>query len=224
MSRLAVAFAQVALFIAAAPAVPLQAAEGRFTYLEGDVSVARAAGTTRATLDTALGKGDVVRTGADGLAIIAIGAGVEVKLKERTTLALDSLGDAVAVSLRSGAAFSKVKRALVSGYQVNAAGTVAGVRGTEFFVAFGRTIDAEADLWLCVNEGAVDVALPATGEAVVVEAGEGINILGGGKLTAPRRYAWTRKLNWNTDPSAGDVADRTDLDAAYGDLLDQDYD
>ena len=52
---------------------------------------------------------------------------------------------------------------------------------------------------------------------------QGINIVGGQKLTAPRRYAWTRRLNWNTDPARGEVVDRTDLDQAYSDLLDQDY-
>jgi ferric-dicitrate binding protein FerR (iron transport regulator) len=211
------------LFLAAC-ALPLAAIEGRVVYAEGEVSVIRGGATVKAAVGSALGEGDLLRTGADGLAILAIGAGVEVKLKERTTLAMDSLGDRISVTLRSGAAFSKVVRKLVGGYELRAAGTVAGVRGTEFFVAYGRTIDAEPDVWLCVNEGSVDVALPAVGASVVVEEGEGINILGSGRLTAPRRYPWTRKLNWNTDPSAGDVVDRTSIDAAYGDLLDQDYD
>jgi ferric-dicitrate binding protein FerR (iron transport regulator) len=204
--------------------VCLGAVEGKIVYTDGAVSVVRGGATVKASIGMSLGEGDMVRTGADGMAILAIGAGVEVKLKERSTVAMDSLGDRISVSLTSGAAFSKVVRKLVGGFEMRAAGTVAGVRGTEFFVAFGRTIDARPDVWLCVNEGSVDVSLPATGEAVVVTEGEGINILGSGKLTPPRRYAWTRKLNWNTDPSAGDVVDRTSIDAAYGDLLDQDYD
>ena len=53
--------------------------------------------------------------------------------------------------------------------------------------------------------------------------GKGINIVGGKTLTKPRFYPWTQKLNWNTEPDAGDVIDRTDLDQAYSDLLDQDY-
>ena len=76
---------------------------------------------------------------------------------------------------------------------------------------------------LCVNEGSVEVEVPQTAQRLIVRQEEGINIVGGRKLTAPRRYAWTRRLNWNTDPAQGEVADRTDLDQAYSDLLDQDY-
>ena len=76
---------------------------------------------------------------------------------------------------------------------------------------------------LCVNEGSVEVEIPQTAQTLIVRQGEGINIVGGRKLTAPRRYAWTRRLNWNTDPARGEVEDRTDLDQSYSDLLDQDY-
>lgn len=51
-----------------------------------------------------------------------------------------------------------------------------------------------------------------------------INIVGGINLSSAQRYPWTRKLNWNMDPTAGEVIDRTDLEQAYSDLLDQDYD
>jgi hypothetical protein len=85
-------------------------------------------------------------------------------------------------------------------------------------------VDQQPDLWLCVNEGAVDVSIPETGQSVVVNEGEGISIVGGVKLTQPRFYPWTRGLNWNFDTSSGDVEDKTDLNQAYDDLLDQDYD
>ena len=91
-------------------------------------------------------------------------------------------------------------------------------------MAFGRTIDDNPDIWLCVNEGTVEVAIVESDESVLVEEGEGINIVGGNRLTKPRFYPWTQKLNWNSDPRAGEVSDRTDLDQAYSDLLDQDYD
>jgi hypothetical protein len=101
---------------------------------------------------------------------------------------------------------------------------VAGVRGTQFFIAYGRTIDSQPDIWLCVNAGTVEVTLPASGQSVFVKEGLGVNIVGGAKLTVPRSYPWTRKLNWNMDSKNGKVADVTNLDQAYSDLLDQDYD
>ena len=41
-------------------------------------------------------------------------------------------------------------------YTVRTETAVAGVRGTEFFVAYGRRIDEHPDVWLCVNSGAVE--------------------------------------------------------------------
>jgi len=79
-------------------------------------------------------------------------------------------------------------------------------------------------VWLCVNSGAVEVAIPHTGQTVVVKQGLGINIVGGERITSPKRYPWTRKLNWNIDPGSGTVDDRTSLEQAYSDLLNQDYD
>ena len=61
-------------------------------------------------------------------------------------------------------------------------------------------------------------------EKTIIREGEGINIIGGEKLTEPKRYRWTKQLNWNMNPEIGDVQDRTDLNQAYSDLLDQDYD
>jgi hypothetical protein len=90
-------------------------------------------------------------------------------------------------------------------------------------MAYGRTIDALPDVWLCVNSGAVDVSLPQTGQSTVIKEGFGINIVAGTKLTTPRNYPWTRRLNWNMDASRGTVEDTTNLDEAYSDLLNQDY-
>jgi hypothetical protein len=85
-------------------------------------------------------------------------------------------------------------------------------------------MNAEPDVWLCVNRGSVDVSIPQSGQTVLVNEGLGINIVAGSTITAPRRYPWTRRLNWNVDPGAGKVLDTTSLDQAYTDLLDQDYD
>lgn len=172
--------------------------------------------------------GDVVETRDDGYAIIELTDRASVKLRENTKLVIESLGDAVAVTLQTGSVFARVQRAAgaLTGwvFEVRTPTVVAGVRGTEFFVGYGRTIEGKPDLWLCVNEGLVEVAVPSTGESALVAEGEGINILSGTRVTDPRFYPWTLELNWNFDPISGDVYDDTDLDQAYTDLLDQDYD
>ena len=201
------------------------ALDGELVYTEGDVSITRDFLTETAEIGTPVYQGDVVRTERDSFAIISLdGGGAEIKLRENTVLEMESLSDNIKINLRDGGAFSHIVRQLNRRYEVQTDVAVAAVRGTEFFVAYGRQIDESRDIWLCVNTGQVEVAITTTGETVIVEEGKGINIVGGVKLTTPRPYSWTRKLNWNTNFDAGDVEDTTDLDQAYSDLLDQDYD
>jgi hypothetical protein len=209
------------LLIAAVQAV---AVAGDVVYTYGKVLVHRNPEVVPAEIGMPVGEGDVIETTADAMAVISLVDGVEIKLRENTTLALDTLGRNVSVRLTSGSVFSKVNRYLVSGFSVKTETAVMGVRGTEFFVAYGRKIDRYRDVWVCVNAGSVEVAILKTRDTLIVEQGKGINIVGGTNLTSPQRYPWTRKLNWNMDPAAGTVEDRTDLEQAYSDLLDQDYD
>ncbi len=213
-----------ALVCLLAAAAWVSALEGTLAYADGEVYVNHGGVESEGAAGMSLGQGDVVRTGDDSVAVISLGGEAEIKLRARTTLSLDSLSDSVAVSLSGGGAFSRVARRTIKEYTLKASTAVAGVRGTEFFVAYGRTIDALPDVWLCVAEGAVQVSLQGSPESVRVEQGKGINIVGGTKLTRPRRYPWTRKLNWIMDARSGAVRDRTNLDQAYSDLLDQDYD
>jgi hypothetical protein len=211
-------------WLAALANAPHLAATGRVVWASGTVEVHRAGRTLEAEPGLEVGRGDVVETGRDGAAILQLAGSVELKLRENTSLSLDSLEEAgISVGLARGSLFSRVIARLTGRYSVRTDAAVAGVRGTEFFVAYGRRIDELPDVWLCVNEGSVEVEIPRTAQTVIVRQGEGINIVGGQKLTAPRRYAWTRRLNWNTDPARGEVMDRTNLDQAYSDLLDQDY-
>ena len=200
------------------------AIEGEIVYTDGEVLVLQGSNETDAFIGMEVGEGDTVETLENALVVIRLAGGTEIKMRESTILTLDSLGEQVSVNLTRGGVFSRVYRQAVDRYEVRTQSAVAGVRGTEFFVAYGRTIDEQPDIWLCVNEGSVEVSITETDEKVIVEAGLGINIVGGVKLTKPKFYPWTLDLNWNTDPGVGDVKDTTDLDQAYSDLLGQDYD
>ena len=213
-----------ALILALAAPSAIFALSGQVLYTEGDVTVRSGSQERDAAIGDSLGPGDVVTTGRASLAVIDVGNATTLKLREKTTLALDSIGEQTAVTLTAGGVFTSIARKLSGGFSVRTSSAVAGVRGTEFFVAYGRTIDRLPDVWLCVNQGIVEVALPDSGRTVLVKEGLGINIVGGEKLTTPRRYPWTRRLNWNMDPAGGAVVDRTDLEQAYSDLLNQDYD
>ena len=205
-------------------ALTVQAESGLIAYVEGEVTVRRGSERIDGEIGTGLTSGDVVSTSSGSVAILSLTERGKIKLRGSTVLSLDDIGNDTTVTLERGGIFSKIwKLAGRARYEVRTHSTVAGVRGTEFFVAYGRKIEKDFDVWLCVNEGAVEVSLPASDSAAVVEQGEGVNILGGNRITEPKFYPWTTELNWNMDPDEGDVRDDTDLDEAYTDLLDQDY-
>ena len=200
------------------------AADGAISYIEGSVTIRRGSSVVTADIGTEVHQGDVVVTGAGSTAIIRLAGAADIKLRENSSVDLTEIGDRVEVGLNSGGIFSRIFGRLLGGFGVRADTVVGGVRGTEFFVAYGRTVENLPDVWLCVNSGEVQVTVLETGATMPLSEGEGVNILAGIRLGDARRYRWTEKLNWNMDPSEGEVFDDTDLDAAYSDLLDQDYD
>ena len=199
-------------------------ADSLITYSEGVVTVIRGSSRLSGEIGLSLLRGDTVETGPDSLAVLELENRGTLKLRENTSVVLSDLGDDISVSLSAGGLFSRIRRLSGRGYRVRTPNVSAAVRGTEFFVAYGLAIEDAPDVWLCVNEGSVEVALDDSGDSVLVKEGEGINILSGNRITDPRFYPWTENLNWNTDPSSGKVRDETDLTGAYTDLRAFDYD
>ena len=200
------------------------AAEGNsISYLEGEVMILQSGEELEGDFGLELFDGDRIITGDDGLVIIELGSSGVLKMKENSSLVLENTGSRTELSLKRGSLFSRVNKLAGNSFTLRTETVVAGVRGTEFFMAYGRSFREGEDIWLCVNEGTVEVGVSGTDDAVLVREGEGISILGGRKLTDPRYYRWTDDLNWNSDPLEGSVEDNTSLDGVYTDLLDQDY-
>ncbi|KPJ84706.1 MAG: hypothetical protein AMS17_15805 [Spirochaetes bacterium DG_61] len=202
----------------------IYAFEATLTYTVGSISVIRGGNPVSVQIGMTIQKGDIIQTSLGSTAIISIDETTDIKVRENTSLDIEKVKDDIRVNLFSGSIFSRIIGKLRGTYSVSTETVLAGVRGTEFFIAFGKQIDDLPDVWLCVNSGSVKVEVIATGASAVIREGEGINILGGTNLTPAKRYKWTKQLNWNMDPAQGDVEDRTDLSQAYDDLLDQDYD
>ena len=181
------------------------AVSGQVVYTEGDVAWRNGASTHDAAIGDPLGPGDVIVTGPKSLAVIDLANGTTLKLKEKTTLAIDSIGDVDrGHAHRRGRLHDHRPEAHRAGSRCRPRPPSRACAARSSSSRTGRTIDAKPDVWLCVNSGAVEVAIPETGQTVVVKQGLGINIVGGEKITSPKRYPWTRKLNWNIDPAFGD--------------------
>ena len=189
---------------------------GIIEYIEGGVTVI--SGTTNqrvvADIGTPVQPGDRVITGPGALVIMTFAQGSQVKLRENSEITLDTIEGQGAVSLNAGSLFARAtpqSRSSAQRLEIRTLTAVAGVRGTEFFVAYGPTVPGLPNLWLCVNTGVVEVLIrDDPTKSTDVNAGEGI-LVRPSELTEPQFYAWTENLNWNFNPTAGEVLDNTQI-------------
>lgn len=215
-----------AVMFAAGPLFAADAKPARLVHAAGDVTIEGKAGGRLAKSGAALAEGDSVVTAAGAVAVVELPDGSRLKLRESSRLAVTFPGPnapATEAFLSFGSVFAKVAKRAGQRFQVRTPSAVAAVRGTEFFTAFGRAHGEARDLWVCVHEGAVDLTTTKSPAGVLVPAGKGVLIKSGLDLGKPQAYDWTKSLNWNMDAEKGGVEDKTDLDGAYSDLLDQDY-
>jgi len=211
---------------------PLAAAEpkapgARLVHASGDVTIESKDGGRLGKSGAALVSGESVTTAAAAVAVIELPDGSRLKLRESSRLAVTLPGaksSQTEAFLSFGSVFAKVtKRLAGQKFSVRTPSAVAAVRGTEFFTAYGRAKGKSRDLWVCVNEGSVELETSKSKKPLLVPAGKGVLIKSGLDLTKPQAYDWTKTLNWNMDADRGAVEDKTNLDGAYADLLDQDY-
>jgi len=214
-------------------ASPLTAAEpktpvARLIHAAGDVTIGSKDGGRLGRAGARLANGESVTTAEGAVAVVEMPDGSRLKLRESSRVAVTwpRPGSAAPSEafLSFGSVFAKIAKKLDGqAFGVRTPTAVAAVRGTEFFTAYGRVQDKARDLWVCVNEGSVEITTVKSKTGLLVPAGKGVLIKSGVDLTKPQAYDWTKDLNWNMDGGAGPLEDRTNLDGAYSDLLDQDY-
>jgi hypothetical protein len=219
-------FFSVLLLAASASAseAPQAPPSASLDFASGQVQVVSKAGTSDGKHGQALLKGDWVKTGKGSAAILLMSDGSRVKLNPETSLEIASAENGqTELSLQTGAVFSKVQKQGPRGrFVIRTKTAVMGVRGTEFYTAYGKESKGGADVWMCVHEGKVETEGLSDGKKVLVKQGEGVFIPVGKAVTPPKKYSWTENLNWNMNPDAGEVIDHTRID--YQDLLKVDYD
>lgn len=216
----------LAAFSATATAAEPKAPGARLLRAAGDVTIESKSGGRLGKSGAALAAGESVSTAKGATAVIELPDGSKLKLRESSKLAVTLPGPKkpeTEAFLSFGSVFAKVAKRADQQFSVRTPTAVAAVRGTEFFTAYGRAKGKSRDLWVCVNEGGVQLTTTKDKKGVLVPAGKGVLIKAGLDTTKPQAYDWTKTLNWNMDGEAGEIEDKTNLDAAYADLLDQDY-
>lgn len=200
------------------------------THVKGKVSVVRASSSEEIASGYVLKHGESIKTGPKSLAIVTLNEGSKLKLNENTVLLASQLdegaatGGEVDLTLQSGSVFAKVTPRKQNKFRIHTKSATMGVRGTEFFTGLSDPSAKGSDMWMCVREGSVEVAAEDSNQTVVVEQGMGISKPAGKEISKPKAYPWTKKLNWNMNPSKGSVVNNIPLESSYLDLLKRDYD
>lgn len=169
---------------------------------------------------------DLIKVGPKSLAILELDDGSKIKINEDTEIkVVNETKEAPATALLGqGSAFFKITKMLnqkvaTDKFKVKTRQASLGVRGTEFFVSYGK--NKTQDIWMCVNEGLVEArSLKGT---TFVKQGEGIQVKQN-KISTPKPLAWTKKLNWSTDENSNDLENKVSIEEAYTDILEKDYD
>jgi len=193
----------------------------KITYVQGSVQVGRGEHFEKAELDQKVTAGEIIKTGTGSTVILTTEDQSQLKLKENSELQLSDPKNNE-VFLKTGGLFSKITKAPETHFHVKTHTAVMGVRGTRFYTSYGEEKQKD-DVWMCVNEGLVAVETPGD-QPMMVKEGYGVFAPPKRKVSEPKPFEWTKKLNWNMDPEKGDVVDHTDMKAAYGNLLKQNYD
>ena len=196
---------------------------GKVAAIKGSASGIRGGKSMEWKINDQLHGGDVLYTGKDSLMLVFLNNGSTHKMGENSKLKLSGEGSPTILEIISGSLFSLFKKKKRKGaqYKIKTKTMVAGVRGTQFVTSYGRNKNPD-DNWLCVNEGEVEVSLIGRKGLTSVKAGEGISVSKKG-VSSPKPLPWTKKLNWSMDPKS-DLVNKVNIESAYTDLLDVDYD
>ncbi|MBT6325007.1 MAG: hypothetical protein HOJ35_03495 [Bdellovibrionales bacterium] len=91
-----------------------------------------------------------------------------------------------------------------------------GVRGTKFYIDYS----SPTNLWMCVNQGLVEVKNKLN--KYLVPEGQGVSISSKGEISAPEDVPWIKQVNWNFSLDKGEV--KSDFVIPDYDFLRFDYD
>jgi len=201
----------------------IYAADGSVRFAKGKVYV----NGKKVVKGAPLNYQDRIVVGKKAHAIIAIKPGTIIKLKPKTILIIEKPArnkkksfSLYSYILERGDIFVRAKNTKKNKYQVKTKNAVMGVRGTTFFVSSAKK---KKNVWMCVNEGEVEVRASEKAKPVIVKAGEGV-VVNSDSAPEVKQYAWTKELNWKFSGKLEEIKDATNIQNINYDIDDFDYD
>jgi hypothetical protein len=169
--------------------------------------------------------GQTITTGQGSMAVLLFDNSSTVKVNENSIITLkafDKKKRSTRFSLMKGSGFFKLDPKAKGKLSVQARTVAMGVRGTLFFVSYGK--EKKEDVYMCVQEGKVAIRGKSQRKPVLVNAGQGVVVAGGLKSSKPSFLPWTKNLNWELDPKKKDLENKISIEEGYASPLDRDYD
>lgn len=175
-------------------------------YSKGLVEIATQSGESFVILkNNNLQYGNVVRTGANGLAIISFPEGSKIKVDPSSEIVIgerEKAGDSADASwslkvLKGALTIDFKKSSDEEKLYVESETFAVGVRGTRFLVAK----ESDDDWHIAVNEGKVTAFNKKNYDYEDINVGEAAVLEKGSQLTKPANYEWTKKIDWNVSKS-----------------------
>lgn len=202
--------------------VSVFAGDGAVLFIKGKAFV----NSKKVKKNSGFNYGDTFSTGEKSIAVIKIKPGLNIKLKENSILKIQKpkilkRGREFSYTLEAGEIFIQAKKAKYDKFNFKAADSIMGIRGTQFFISSKDS--RKNNVWMCVNEGSVEVSVAKNKKTVLVKAGQGVNI-NSNNLPQVKQYEWTNDLNWKMTGSFDEINDLTDIQNINYDLESFDYD
>ncbi len=172
---------------------------GSLVFVRGTATVIRYGRRFPGTVGLGLYQSDTVLTSAGSTAFIRLTSGASIKVSSGSMITLSLLrgrsGGNTGVHLHRGGVYANVNRLRGGsrGFRVDTPSSVAGVRGTLFYVE-SKTDKNSLDR-IAVKHGKVHVKNLKEQNADI-DAGYGIENKNG-NLSKPGKYSWVKRLDWN---------------------------
>lgn len=188
--------------------------QGRVLFLKGSASIVRQGNRISVTEKSVILEKDIIQTDKKTTLVIELEHGKKIKVKAETKFQIQNLNrqGLYKLKLYRGGLFAKVNRLTKKEkFQIETVTTLAGVRGTLFYV---HTLKNKS-VWLCVNEGKVEVKEVQSKSKTLVTKGKGVNVESNKTIQAPKVFKWTEKLNWKMNNSEGNIEDKVNLEVIH---------
>jgi len=169
-------------------APPVLAASGRVQQVDGALYRVENASLTPVAAGTSIGRGDVVRTGRDGGAVVRMADGSRIEMRERSEIALERKGDGAVIELARGSVVVEASPQGSGHLYVHTPDCLVAVTGTIFSVDHG-TLGSRVG----VIEGEVHVRHGRSTD--VLEPGEQVATRAGmAPVPLAEQFAWSRNV------------------------------